>query len=482
MLRGAGVLLHVSSLPGPHGVGDMGPSAYRLVDFLHEAGQTYWQVLPLNPVLPEYDNSPYSSISSFAGEPAYINLELLVEQGVLASMPSAEFGRGHADYAAARMYKLKVLQNAKRPEDLDEFVAENEWWLEDYSLYVALREYFGTPWVQWPRGLRDRDEAELRRWRRKLRRRIELEELLQYFFWRQWRGLKEYANSRGVFIIGDLPIYLSLDSADVWAHRRLFKLNEDGSPRYVAGVPPDYFSPTGQLWGNPVYDWDTMRAEGYGWWLKRLKYLLAAFDYIRLDHFRGYAAYWEVPAGEQTAVNGRWVPAPGRELFEKALSELGELKIIAEDLGYITPDVVELREQFGFPGMRVIQFAWDGNPANEHKPHNYVKNLVVYTGTHDNNTIVGWFNYEASPRARREALEYMGRRSLKDVNWAFIRLVYSSVADVAIVPIQDFLGLGPEARMNKPGTRGGNWTWRLAELPGKELAGRMRRLARLYGR
>ncbi|MGC8973388.1 MAG: 4-alpha-glucanotransferase [Thermoproteus sp.] len=481
MLRGAGILLPLFSLPGPHGIGDMGPAAYRFVEFLRDAGQTYWQLLPLNPVLPEYDNSPYSSTSSFAGEPAYISLELLAEQGVLRRSASAEFGAGRADYEAARAYKVKIIAEAERPKDLDEFVGRNEW-LEDYALYSALREYFGRPWVEWPRELRDRDPAALRQWREKLRRRIELEYLLQYFFWTQWRELKRHANSLGIFLIGDLPIYLSLDSADVWAHRELFKLDAEGRPLYVAGVPPDYFSPTGQLWGNPVYDWDAMRKEGFRWWLDRLRYTLSVFDYVRLDHFRGYAAYWEVPAGEKTAVNGRWVPAPGGELLERARGELGGLKIIAEDLGYITPDVIELRDRFGLPGMRVLQFAWDGNPANEHKPHNHVKNSVVYTGTHDNNTIVGWFFHEASPKARREALEYMGRRSAKDIHWAFIRLAYSSVADVAVVPMQDFMGLGPEARINRPGTRGGNWVWRMTELPGRALARRIRRLVRLYGR
>lgn len=480
MLRGAGVLLPIFSLPAPHGVGDMGPAAYRFVDFLKEAGQTYWQLLPLHPVLAEYDNSPYSSTSSFAGEPAYISLELLAERG-LVKRPLAELPRGRADYEAARAYKMKALAEVEKPGDLDDFVGRNEW-LEDYALYVALREHFGRPWVEWPRELRDRDPAALRRWREKLRGRVELEYKLQYFFWEQWHELKRYANSQGVFLIGDLPIYPSLDSADVWAHRELFKLDEEGRPKYVAGVPPDYFSPTGQLWGNPVYDWDAMRAEGFKWWLDRLKHALSAFDYVRLDHFRGYAAYWEVPAGETTAVNGRWVPAPGAELLDRARSELGELKLIAEDLGYITPDVIELRDRFGLPGMRVLQFAWDGNPANEHKPHNHVKNSVVYTGTHDNNTIVGWFFHEATPRARREALEYMGKRSAKDINWAFIRLAYSSVAEAAVVPLQDFLGLGPEARINKPGTRGGNWVWRLAELPSRDLARRIRRLARLYGR
>ncbi|MEM4423423.1 4-alpha-glucanotransferase [Pyrobaculum sp.] len=470
MLRGAGVLLHITSLPGGCYVGDLGPEAYKFAEFLAEAEQTYWQTLPINHSVPEYENSPYSAVSSFAGDPKLISLDLMKREGLIDQVPDCPPAE-RVDYAAAWEVKKKALEKAlRRGKKLSDYknFAESTPWLEDYAYYMAMRDLYG-PWPKWPRK---EPPGEL----------VELYKFAQFVFWRQWRELKQYVNSLGIFLIGDLPIYPSLDSADVWRHRRYFKITEDGVPLYVAGVPPDYFSPTGQLWGNPVYNWDALRADGYRWWLDRLRHALSVFDYVRLDHFRGYAAYWEVPAGEKTAVRGRWVPAPGAELLEKARSELGELRLIAEDLGYITPDVVELRDRFGLPGMRVLQFAWDGNPANEHKPHNHVKNSVVYTGTHDNNTAVGWYLEEATPRARREFREYAKCASGEGVNWCFIRLAHMSVADVAVVPMQDVLGLGSEARMNKPGTVGGNWRWRLAKMPDAAVWRRLRKLTRIYGR
>jgi len=437
-LRGFGVLLPVFSLPGGCHVGDMGPEAYKFAEFLAEAAR----------------------------------------DGVLARTPPQCRQADRADYEAAWRMKRRYLEEAfegrRGWRDFEEFAARNSWWLEPYGRYMALREAYGAPWTRWPKELRDGADLP-----EGLARRARFHQYVQYVFWSQWLDLKRHVNSLGVFIIGDLPIYPGHDSADVWEGRRYFKLAPDGTPLYVSGVPPDYFSPTGQLWRTPVYDWGAMRRERYAWWARRLRRLLEAFDHIRLDHFRGYAAYWEVPYGEETAVNGRWAPGPGEELFRAVEDSLPRL--IAEDLGLITPDVVELRRRLGIPGMRVLQFAWDGNPANEHKPHNYERDLVAYTGTHDNNTIVGWWLEEATPRARREALAYMGG-CRGAVNWCFARLLFSTVADAVVVPIQDVLGLGSDARINKPATPRGNWKWRLHAQPPPAHARRLRRLAKLYGR
>ncbi|MEM1598206.1 MAG: 4-alpha-glucanotransferase [Pyrobaculum sp.] len=468
MIRGSGVLLHIASLPGGCFIGDLGPAAYEFAQWLAYAEQTYWQVLPINHTLPEYENSPYSAVSSFAGEPLLISLDLLKREGLLGDVPQCP-PVARADYVKAWEVKGGALEKAfKKGRGLRDYALfkEEAAWLGDYAYYMAMRERYG-PWPKWPKDAKPP------------RQRVEFYKFVQFVFWRQWEELKKFVNSLGIFIIGDLPFYPSLDSVDVWKNRRFFKVGEDGRPLYVAGVPPDYFSPTGQLWGNPVYNWDALEAEGFRWWVERLRHNLAAFDYVRLDHFRGYAAYWEVPGDAPTAAHGKWVKAPGRRLFEAVASETGRL--IAEDLGYITPDVEELRDWLGIPGMRVLQFAWDGNPANPHKPHNYVKNLVAYTGTHDNNTAVGWFFEEATPRARREFLTYSNCRA-KEVHWCFIRLVMMSVADVAIAPAQDLLGLGAEARMNKPGTVGGNWRWKLAEMPPRQVWDRLRRYTRAYGR
>jgi len=468
MLRGAGVLLHITSLPGGCYTGDLGPEAYAFAEALAYAEQTYWQTLPINHTLPEYENSPYSAASSFAGDPHLISLDAMKRDGLIDQVPQCP-PTPRADYQAAWEIKTKALEKAyKRHRRLKDFTAfmEEEWeWLGEYATYMALREKYG-PYP--PRGDAPRD-------------RVEFYAFAQFVFWTQWRRLKEYVNGLGIFLIGDLPYYPGPDSADVWAHPRLFKVGQDGRPLYVGGVPPDYFSPTGQLWGNPVYNWEEMEREGYRWWIRRLKHALRTFDYVRIDHFRGYAAYWEVPAGEPTAVRGRWVPGPGKRLFDAAAAEVDLGRLVAEDLGYITPDVEELRDSLGLPGMRVLQFAWDGNPANPHKPHNHVKNLLVYTGTHDNNTAVGWFREEATPAARREVLKY-GNCRPREINWCLIRLAHTSVADVAIVPMQDVLGLGSEARMNKPGTVGGNWRWRLAEQPPRTLLRKLREVTRLYGR
>lgn len=479
MLRGFGVLLHISSLPGGCLAGDLGPSAYKFAEFLSKAEATYWQILPLSHTLPEYDDSPYSAVSLLAGNPALISLEKMAQDGLLVrsppKCPSVERTSFAESWELKRRYVEEAFEAKLGWRDYEEFIAENSWWLESYGRYMALRETFRVPWIQWPEWAR-RLNTPLPP---KLAKLAEFYKYVQYVFWRQWDDLKRYVNSLGIFTIGDLPIYPALDSADVWEGRRYFKLAPDGTPLYVSGVPPDYYSPTGQLWGTPVYNWEELRRDRYVWWTRRLTRMLSLFDYLRLDHFRGYVSYWEVPYGEPTAVRGRWAPGPGEELFKAVEETLPRL--IAEDLGFITPDVVELRRRLGIPGMRVLQFAWDGNPANEHKPHNYERNLVAYTGTHDNNTIVGWWREETTPRSRREALAYIGGCG-KEINWCFIRLLFSTVADVAVVPIQDVLGLGSEARINKPGTPRGNWKWKLAKDPPINFAVRLRRLAKLYGR
>ncbi|AET33957.1 4-alpha-glucanotransferase [Pyrobaculum ferrireducens] len=468
MLRGAGILLHITSLPGGCYVGDLGPEAYKFAEGLADAGQTYWQTLPINHTLPEYENSPYNAVSSFAGDPVLISLDLMKKDGLVDQAPQCP-ATERADYVKAwevkRAVLEKALKKARALSDYRNFVDKTPW-LEDYAYYMAMRERHG-PWGRWP------DEAPPRRL-------VELYKFAQFVFWSQWERLKQYVNDLGILLIGDLPFYPSVDSVDVWRYRQYFKVGDDGKPLYVAGVPPDYYSATGQLWGNPVYNWEALERDGYRWWVERLRHMLEVFDYVRLDHFRGYLAYWEIPGGETTAARGRWAPSPGKRLFDAASAAVELGRLIAEDLGYITPDVEALRDELGLPGMRVLQFAWDGNPANPHKPHNHVKNSVVYTGTHDNNTAVGWYLQEASPRARREFRQYSNCREA--VNWCFIKLAYMSVADVAVVPMQDVLGLGPEARMNRPGTVGGNWRWRMAKQPEPRQWRRLRSLARLYGR
>ena len=490
-MRGSGLLLHITSLPGSPLVGDLGPAAHQFLEVLRDAGQRYWQVLPISPTAPEHDNSPYSGLSAFAGSPLMVSPQLLAAEGLLTKEELASLPQGRpdrVDYQLAYLHRLRLLRLAYsrfRPTgDFDRFLDRNRWWLDDYAMYVALREHFnGADWGSWPEPLRRRDRRELEAWAQRLRDRVGLELFIQYEFFSQWSSLRAHARRLGVRLIGDVPIYVSYDSSDVWSNPSIFKLGRDLRPTYVSGVPPDYFSRTGQLWNTPVYNWDALRRDRYRWWVLRMRHASELFDAVRLDHFRGFAAYWEVPAGERTAVRGRWSKGPGEDLFRAVLAGAPGLQLIAEDLGYITPDVVELRDRLGIPGTKVLQFAWDGRPDNPYKPHNYGRNFVVYTGTHDNNTIVGWFYHEASPRSRREAMKYMGLSSDRDINWAFIRLAMMSVADVSIFPVQDVLGLGPEARMNRPGTVGGNWLWR---LPSMELLSRhvhrLRDLTATYGR
>ncbi len=494
--RSSGILLHPSSLPGPWGIGDFGPAAYKFVDFLVAAGQSLWQILPLGPT--GYGDSPYQAFSSCAGNPLLISLDQLIQRGLLSyeevveAAGSRDLGVDEVRYGEVIGFKLPLLRRAYErlrqgvAPDLarafEQFAAEQAPWLDDYALFMALKDaHGGQPWNTWEPALRARDPEALAGARAAHAQAIELQQFLQFLFFQQWLPLKAYANERGIKIIGDAPIFVAYDSADVWANPDLFYLDAEGAPTVVAGVPPDYFSATGQRWGNPLYRWERMAQDGYAWWLARLRAAFAQVDILRLDHFRGFAAYWEVPASEATAINGRWVKGPGAALFARLEQELGDLPIIAEDLGLITPDVVALREQFRLPGMVVLQFAFDGDPDNVYLPHNHTPGSVVYTGTHDNNTTVGWF-HSLDEAERDKVRAYLGRDG-SDIAWDLMRVAMMSVAQVAITPFQDVLRLGADARMNTPGQLGKNWAWRFrAEALNEGVAGGLRFLTGLYGR
>ncbi|MGI9047818.1 MAG: 4-alpha-glucanotransferase [Rubrobacteraceae bacterium] len=480
--RAAGILLHPTSLPGWFGAGDLGCEAFEFVRFLEKAGQRIWQVLPLGPT--GGGDSPYSAVSAFAGNPLLVSTERLVEEGLLdPDLPESQ--PGLVEYATATAVKMGQLREAygraEPGEGFDDFRERHGYWLDDYALYAALKTKMdGVPWNRWETGLREREPEALARARRGLAEEIRFHEYFQYLFFQDWERVRKEAGARGVEVVGDLPIFVSHDSADVWANQRLFHLDGRGEPTVVAGVPPDYFSETGQLWGNPLYDWGRMREEGYRWWVERIRMALTLYDTVRIDHFRGFEAYWEVPTGEKTAAGGRWVKGPGREVFDALAARLGELPIIAEDLGEITAEVEELRDTLSLPGMKVLQFAFS-SPDNPHLPHNYEGgNWVVYTGTHDNDTTAGWWA-SAAPEERSFTRRYLGKEYV--IVWDLVRLAYSSTAARAIVPMQDLLGLGTETRMNTPGTVSGNWTWRLdgAALT-DELAVRLRNLVETYGR
>ncbi len=486
MKRSSGILLHPTSLPGRYGVGELGSEAVGFLDFLSGAGQTLWQVLPLGPI--GEGNSPYQSYSAMAGNPLLISLDRLAERGLLdrdllARAPELDPAR--VDYPAAIGFKERALRAAYarfRPSAAYErFCQEQSDWLDDYALFMALKEsHDGAPWHEWEPEMVARSRAALNRARGGLAERIEYHRFVQYLFSRQYEDVRRQASSRGIRIVGDVPIFVAHDSADVWAHPDLFQLDALGRPTVVAGVPPDYFSATGQLWGNPLYRWDVMARDGYAWWVRRLRMATALYDLVRLDHFRGFEAYWEVPAADTTARRGRWVKGPGAAFFESVRRQLGGMPFIAEDLGVITPEVEELRDRFGLPGMKVLQFAFS-DPASPYLPHNYTRNCVVYTGTHDNDTTLGWWD-TLGRNERSFVHRYLGRKT-RDVAWDMIRLAMSSVAEMAIVPLQDVLRLGSDARMNLPGTESGNWEWRYK--PGaltSELREELRTLTRTYGR
>lgn len=473
-VRGSGVLLHITSLPSPYGIGDLGPSAYQFADLLAEMGQAFWQILPLNPTSVGHGNSPYSSHSVFAGNPLLISPDLLVRDGLLQKTDLEDkpaFNARQTQYEEVSRYKYNLLRlaynNFKKKMDIDpefnEFCIKNSVWIEDYALYGALKEQFkGAPWTNWPPELKLRNDGAISEWQIRLAPRIAMERFFQYAFFKQWESIKHYCNQRNIQIKGDMPIYVNHDSPDVWVHPEIFKLNEDRESTFIAGVPPDYFSSTGQLWGNPVYNWDVLKKSRYAWWADRLEQNFKLYDRVRLDHFRGFVAYWEVKAGEKTAMNGKWVIAPARDFFNTMFRRFPCLPVVAEDLGYITADVREVISHYGFPTMKVLLFAFSGDIAtNPYVPNNHVRNCVVYTGTHDNNTVRGWFSKETTPEDRKQISKYLGRAVSEDnVNWEFIRMAMTSVADVSIIPLQDILGLGEEARMNRPSVSSGNWAWR----------------------
>ncbi len=489
-VRKSGILLHPTSLPGPGGIGSFGVEARKFIDFLHAAGQSLWQVLPLG--YTSYGNSPYMCYSAFAGNPLLIDLERLVAEGDLsANVPRGDFPAGRVDYQSVQEFKRDVLRSAAvtffaggrnaRMEDFWHF-CDTTPWLHDFALFMALKEqYPGLAWCDWPEAIVCRDPAALATASADLGPRIGEYKYQQWQFFRQWRQLREYAAQQGVGIFGDIPIFVAYDSVDVWANRHLFLLDKAGRPTVVAGVPPDYFSKTGQLWGNPLYNWDAMAQDGYAWWLERVRSSLDLYDLIRIDHFRGFAACWEVPYAEKTAIKGRWQPGPGESLFSSLAAALGELPIVAEDLGVITPDVEALRDGFSFPGMKILQFAFGSGPDNPYLPHNHVRNSVIYTGTHDNDTTLGWFS-ALSAREKKQVLRYLDR-SADTIVWELIRTASASVADTCILPLQDLLELPGDARMNLPGVAGGNWSWRFNDgvLTAKH-AKRLFGLTETYGR
>ena len=504
MVRKSGILLHITSLPGPYGIGDLGADAYRFADFLRETGQHLWQILPLGPT--GYGNSPYQSLSVFAGNPLFISLEKLKEEGLLEEAEIKnipDFPPSKINYEAVSSFKSDLFAKAfqrfenntpSEKSKFEEFYLNNADWLDDYALFMALKqEYNSKAWHEWPLEIRKRKPEAILQFRRELGGEIRFQQFLQYQFFKQWAAIKKYCNDNEIKIIGDLPIFVAMDSAEVWSHPEYFELDANYQPSVVAGVPPDYFSTTGQLWGNPLYRWDELKKNNYRWWVERVCSMLKTVDLIRLDHFRGFEKYFAIPAGEKTAENGEWQPGPSIEFFEILKSELGALPFIAEDLGIITPEVEALRDKLGLPGMRVLQFAFDGDPkTNIHLPHLHIPNCVVYTGTHDNTTTQGWFHGEdvsettqtAAERKREteRALEYTGSDG-RAIHRDFIRLAMMSVADTAIIPLQDILGLGNEARMNTPAVNKSNWTWRFeAGMLTGEIKARLKEITFISGR
>jgi 4-alpha-glucanotransferase len=494
MKRSSGILMHISSLPSPYGIGTFGQAAYDFVDQLARAGQRYWQVLPLGPT--SYGDSPYQSFSAFAGNPYFIDLDALCDEGLLdrgwISSIRWSDGERQVDYGTIFVQRFPVLraafsrakENWDRMQALDRFAAENADWLNDYALFMALKdENGGVAWENWPYPLRMREEGALQQARERLADSMRFYQFLQYLFYQQWTNLRAYANERGIQIVGDLPIYVPLDSADVWSAPQEFQLDEQRRPRWVAGVPPDYFSADGQLWGNPIYDWDYMKQTGYAWWMRRMRSACTLFDCVRIDHFRGLSSYWSVAAGAKTARDGVWVKGPGADFVDLLKAEFPAFEIIAEDLGFLTDEVRELLHGSGFPGMKVLQFAFDAREPSNYLPHTYGRHCVCYAGTHDNTTVASWFG-EANPDDAAFSVRYLGLNEQEGYVWGMLRGGMGSVANLFIAQVQDYLGLGKEARMNIPGTLGGNnWKWRL--LPGEitdELIEKINAMTKMYGR
>ena len=503
--RVSGILLHPTSLPGRFGIGDLGPEAYKFADFLINTGQSLWQILPLGHI--SYGNSPYMCFSAFGGNPYLISPEKLTEEGLLEEADlekTPAFPVDRVNYGWVINQKLSLLQKSfrifkqkftiKYPDDYYIFAENNAYWLDDYALFTALKDaHSGVEWMKWEQGASRRDPDALVSWRNKLTDEIQFWKYVQYQFFKQWNALKDYCHKQGIRIVGDIPVYVAQDSAEVWAHKELFHLDDKGNPLVVAGVPPDYFSATGQRWGNPIYKWKLMAQQGFRWWIDRFRMNFTMADIIRLDHFRGFEAYWEIPSSEPTAVKGTWVKGPGIELFNAVKGTLGDVEMIAEDLGLITPEVDKLRDDLGFPGMKILQMAFGSDPkASDYRPYSHFRNCAVYTATHDHNTTVGWFTTEPGTQTtqssedvakeRKYALQYVGSDG-SEIHWDFIRLALSSVARIVIFPLQDVLGLGTEARMNLPGTPQGNWEWRFTPAmltPG--IRGRLKELTEVYER
>jgi 4-alpha-glucanotransferase len=494
--RGSGILLHITSLPSKEGIGDLGETAYSFVDILCQSLQKYWQILPLNPGNPHNGESPYFSSSAFAGNPLLINLKKLVETGLLSlsDVPTFETTvQETVDFPAARAYKLTALEKAYQNWNASghdyaftTFCEEQAFWLTDYALFLTISKKMGTPlWFSWPFLLRNHDSSELAAFHNAVPLEIERICFYQYLLFSQWNELKQYCNNKGIQIIGDIPIYVSYESADVWAHRGMFKIDNDGRPTGVSGVPPDYFSATGQLWNNPVYSWDNLRKADYQWWIRRMQMMFSLYDIVRVDHFRGLVQFWEVNAGETTAMNGKWQDVPTREFLNTLKKQSETFPVIAEDLGTITPDVRQVMEEYGFPGMKVLLFAFsEDNPLNPYLPHNYDRNCIVYTGTHDNNTSRGWLETEASEDDKRRIHRYVGAKLTdEETVEELIRLAQSSIADISIIPLQDLLYLGAHARMNHPAKLMGNWKWRVTPAQFEKIPVELlREYARAYGR
>ena len=493
--RSSGILFHPTSLPGKYGIGTLGREAFNFVDFLKKSNQKLWQIFPLGPT--GYGDSPYQCFSSFAGNPYLIDFDLLIEQNLLSGndLENINFGENEefVDYGAIYNSKYPLLrkayenykanQNDELRGKFEEFKFKNAEWLDDYSLYISLKNHFGgLSWNEWQEDIKNREPQAMERYRNELSDDIEYHNFIQFLFFSQWEAVKRYANENGIKIIGDIPIFVAADSADTWANTDIFLFDKDKKPVKVAGVPPDYFSATGQLWGNPLYDWQKLKETNYRWWIDRVKSNLTTCDIIRIDHFRGFDEYWAVPYGDKTAENGTWCPGPRMDLFNAIKNELGDLPIIAEDLGTMTQGVIDLRNASGFPGMKILGFAFDSAEENDYLPHTYDKNCVVYTGTHDNDTIVGWFE-KAKEEDKQFARDYLNSTNDANIHWDAIRGAWSSVANIAIAPIQDFLGLGSYARINTPGLASGNWQWRLK--PNQltdELAQNIAKLTKTYSR
>ena len=489
-MRKSGILMHPTAIPGPGGIGSLGKEARDFIDFLHSSNQTLWQVLPLGPT--GYSNSPYSCYSAFAGNPLLINLSLIVDEGDLHHRELAEnFPPDRIDYEGVAEHKFALLRLAYgrfiasedqgRKQEFWSF-CDSSFWLHDFALFMACKEHFrGKVWSQWPSELQRRNIDACCRYSEKLGTLVGEQKYMQWQFSRQWQSLKAYANDHGISVFGDMPIFVAYDSADVWCNQHFFQLDLQGKPHVVAGVPPDYFSKTGQRWGNPLYDWARMAEDNYNWWVSRLRGDLGLYDLVRIDHFRGFEAYWEIPAREKTAVKGQWVKGPGESFFRSVNNALGRLPLIAEDLGVITPEVESLRDLFGLPGMKILQFAFDSGADNPYLPHNYTTQSVVYTGTHDNDTTSGWFS-KLPPKQQQRVCAYL-RCNPEDIAWEMIRAALSSVSQYAILPMQDLLGLDTAARMNVPGVPGGNWGWRTScKAFSADLSQRLGEMSRNYNR